>query len=81
MVFTQLLRRLGFPFTMHGFRSSFCMWAAEKTDYATRICEAALAHVIEDKTERAYNRSPLLEKRVPLMNDWAAYIAKSVKAQ
>ena len=33
----------------------------------------ALAHVIKDKTEAAYRRGELLEKRRALMDDWAAF--------
>ena len=37
------------------------------------MIEAALAHVIGDKTESAYQRGDLLEKRRKLMDAWAAY--------
>lgn len=80
MVFTQLLRRLKTTYTMHGFRSSFRVWASERTDYTPEVCEAALAHARGNAVERAYNRTNLLEKRVPLMNDWAEYIQKSKDA-
>ncbi|AWL03823.1 tyrosine-type recombinase/integrase [Massilia oculi] len=73
MVFTAALRRLGYQFTVHGFRSSFRDWAAEQTSYPHAVCEAALAHAQKDKTEAAYFRSDLFEKRRELMNDWALY--------
>jgi integrase len=73
MVFTMLLRREGFDFTMHGFRSTFRDWSAEQTSYPREVCEAALAHVNKDATEAAYFRSDLFEKRRELMNDWAAF--------
>jgi hypothetical protein len=38
-----------------------------------RICEAALAHVIENKAEAAYRRSDLFDKRRKLMEAWAVY--------
>jgi integrase len=80
MAFTVLLRRqLELTCTMHGFRSTFRVWAAEQTEYVPEVCEAALAHARGNKVEQTYNRTTLLEKRVPLMNDWAAYIAQSVK--
>jgi integrase len=82
MAFTVLLRRqLGLICTMHGFRSTFRVWAAEQTVYVPEVCEAALAHARGNKVERTYNRTTLLEKRVPLMRDWAAYIEKPVSAQ
>lgn len=79
MAFTQLLRRLEAGCTMHGFRSTFRDWAADKTDYAPQTCEAALAHVNEDKVEGAYLRSNLFEKRRGLMADWAAFLESSAQ--
>jgi hypothetical protein len=35
------------------------------------VAEAALAHVLQDKTEAAYQRGDYLEKRRELMNVWA----------
>lgn len=61
------------PFTVHGFRSSFRDWVSETTDYPREVAEAALAHTIEDKTEAAYRRGDLLEKRRELMLAWAGY--------
>ncbi|MCH7372256.1 integrase arm-type DNA-binding domain-containing protein [Aeromonas sp. MR16] len=69
-----LLHRLGYcDITRHGFRSSFRDWANELTDYPREICELALDHDERDETESAYSRSDLLEKRRPLMADWARY--------
>ena len=42
--------------TVHGFRSSFRDWSAECTKFTNEVCEAALAHVIENKAEAAYRR-------------------------
>jgi integrase len=68
----------GLPYTVHGFRSSFRDWAAETTDYPKDVVEMALAHVIKDKTEAAYRRGKLLDKRRALMADWAAYVTGGV---
>jgi integrase len=71
MAFLMLLRRLKREdITAHGFRSSFRDWAAEKTRFPRSVCEAALAHVVKDKTEAAYFRSDLFEQRRQLMNAW-----------
>jgi integrase len=75
MTFTMLLRRMGFEFTIHGFRSTFRDWSAEQTAFPREVCEAALAHVTKDATEAAYFRSDLFEKRRQLMDAWAAYCA------
>lgn len=69
-----LLKRMGrHDITVHGFRSTFRDWCAEATDYPNHVAEMALAHGIDDKTEAAYRRGELLEKRRALMRDWAAY--------
>jgi integrase len=69
-----VLRRMNInDATVHGFRSSFRDWAAECTDFANEVCEAALAHVIENKAEAAYRRSDLFDKRRQLMEAWASY--------
>jgi integrase len=66
--------------TVHGFRSSFRDWCAEQTAFSREVAESALAHVTGDKTELAYRRGDLFEKRRRLMDAWAAYCAKpSVK--
>ena len=59
--------------TVHGFRSSFRDWAAECTNFAPEVCEAALAHVVKNKAEAAYRRGDLFEKRRQLMASWARY--------
>ncbi len=59
--------------TIHGMRSSFRDWCAEQTNYPREVAEAALAHSLKDKTEEAYFRSDLFEKRRKLMDAWADY--------
>jgi integrase len=56
--------------TVHGFRSSFRVWAAEETPYPREVAEIALAHR-QAVVESAYQRSDLLERRRNLMQDWA----------
>ncbi len=62
-----------FDTTVHGFRTTFRTWAAEQTDYNDNIVEFALAHQLDQKVEGAYQRSQLIERRRPLMQDWADY--------
>jgi integrase len=59
--------------TVHGFRSTFRDWAGEVSSFPHDVCEAALAHTIGNKTERAYRRGDLFEKRRLLMSAWAAF--------
>ena len=73
MTLTMLLRRAGVDATAHGFRSSFCDWAAERTAYPREVCEMALAHAVENKTEGAYRRTDFLEKRRELMEVWTRH--------
>jgi integrase len=58
--------------TVHGFRSTFRMWAAETTNYPREVAEHALAHQLPDAVERAYQRGSQFTKRAALMADWAA---------
>lgn len=64
----------GLPYTVHGFRSSFRDWGAETTAFPRELLEKALAHTLEDKTEAAYQRGDLLEKRRQLMQVWADFV-------
>jgi integrase len=73
MVFLMTLRRMRLNITVHGFRSSFRDWASERTNFAREVCEHALAHAVADKTEAAYRRGDLLDKRRDLMTAWAAF--------
>ena len=69
-----LLRRMKIESaTVHGFRSTFRDWAAECTNFPNEVCEAALAHVIENKAEAAYRRGDLFDKRRKLMDAWAVH--------
>ncbi len=64
--------RYGEPILPHGFRSSFRDWAEEATHTPRAVSEAALAHTLRDKTEAAYRRTDLFDKRRALMDEWAA---------
>jgi integrase len=74
MALEMVLRRMKIDsVTVHGFRSAFRDWAAESTNFTNEVCEAALAHVIENKAEAAYRRGDLFDKRRKLMEAWAVY--------
>jgi integrase len=62
---------------VHGFRSTFRDWVSEATAYPREVAEMALAHVNKDKTEAAYARSDLFDKRADLLAEWAAHCAES----
>ena len=73
MTLTQLMRREGLDDTVHGFRSTFRDWCAEKTNFPREVCEHALAHQLPDKVEAAYLRTNYLEKRRTLMEEWGKF--------
>jgi integrase len=78
MAMLELLKRMGRnDLTVHGFRSTFRDWAAERTNYPREVVEAALAHVLSDKTEAAYRRGDLFEKRRRLMSEWGEVLLHS----
>lgn len=70
---SKLVRELKIDCVPHGFRSSFRIWAGEKTNIPREVCEFALAHVVGDAAERAYQRSDLFDKRRKLMDTWTTY--------
>ncbi len=77
MAMLELMRGMrGKGATVHGFRSTFRDWAAEQTSYPNELCEIALAHTVSDKTEAAYRRGDMMEKRRRLMQDWAAFLER-----
>ena len=70
----NLMKRMGVEgVTIHGFRSSFKDWAAETTSFSWDLTEQALAHVVGDRTERAYRRGDALAKRRELMQVWSDF--------
>jgi len=74
MAMVEVLRRMGRgDITVHGFRSTFRDWAAERTNFPSEVVEMALAHAVGNKVEAAYRRGDLFEKRRRLMTEWATY--------
>jgi integrase len=59
----------------HGWRSTFRDWAGDATSYPRDLAEAALAHVVGG-VEGAYRRGDAVERRRPLMEDWANFLVK-----
>lgn len=77
----KMLRDSGRIETVHGFRSTFRDWAAEKmptVPYA--VAEMALAHTVGDATERAYLRSDLRDHRRALMTAWGTFAAPTISS-
>ena len=76
MALTAVLRRIGVAgrATVHGFRSSFRDFAAERTNAPHAVMELSLAHAVGNAVEAAYARSDLFERRRRLMDQWADYL-------
>jgi integrase len=80
-VMLKLLRDLGYTnYTVHGFRASFRVWAAECSGHSWELAERALAHQVNTQVEAAYQRSDLFERRRLLMMDWAAWCTSPAAA-
>lgn len=75
MTMSKLIKELGYPVDIHGFRTSFRTWVQEQTNTAHEVAERALAHKTNNKVEAAYARSDLFEKRRRLMDTWASYLS------
>ena len=73
MAFNALMRRHQMAAVPHGFRSTFRDWAGETTNHPRDAVELCLAHTIDTKTEAAYRRADMLEKRFVIMQDWADF--------
>lgn len=71
-----VLKRMKVEATVHGFRSTFKDWAVEQTSYPNEMSELALAHTVGDKVEQAYRRADMFEKRLQMMEDWAAFCGR-----
>ena len=80
---TQVLRDCGLAdrATVHGFRTSFRMWASERTNAEHAVMELSLSHTVGSAVEQAYARSDLFDKRRRLMDRWAAYLGGGCNAK
>ena len=61
---SSVIKRMGRAgqITVHGFRSTFRDYIAEKTELDGSIAEHALAHKLKDKSVAAYQRGALIDK-------------------
>ena len=71
MTLGAVLKRMGERVTTHGFRSTFRDWAGETQNFPNEVLEHALSHQLKSKTEAAYARGTLFEKRRILMHAWS----------
>ena len=78
--FSYLIRQIGFGkvATIHGLRSSFRDWAAER-GIDRQLAEQALAHTVQG-VEGAYFRSDLFRRRRAVMKQWNDHCTKRCAA-
>jgi integrase len=73
MALAMLMRRDGAGVTVHGFRSSFRSWAADR-GFAFEVAEQCLAHAVGNAVVQAYQRSSMVERRRPVMEEWGRFV-------
>jgi integrase len=73
MAFLMLLHRMkrNDLTASHGFRSTFRDWAAERTNFPSKVAEMALAHTVRSKVEQAYRGGDLFDRR--MMAAWSTF--------
>jgi len=57
----------------HGFRATFSTWVDDTRPEEREAAEKALAHEVANAVSAAYRRSDLFDRRIPLMEAWAAH--------
>ena len=79
MSLTKAMRAAGHIETIHGFRSAFRDFAAERMPtIPAMVAEMALAHKVGTATEQAYLRSDLRDMRRALMDAWGQFVAPAL---
>lgn len=79
MSLTKALRTAGRTETVHGFRSAFRDFAAERCPtIPAMVAEMALAHRVGTATEQAYLRSDLRDLRRALIDAWGRFAAPAL---
>lgn len=61
---------------VHGFRSTFAVWAAE-SGWELELRKLALAHAVSGATAQAYNRSQQVDRRRAMMTAWARFATET----
>ena len=66
--------------TVHGMRSAARSWMADH-GIEFEVAEACLAHAVGNGASQAYQRSSMLERRRPVMEAWADFLAGKADAK
>jgi integrase len=67
--------------SVHGFRSTFRDYIADKTTFDGAMAEHALAHKISDASMAAYQRNTMVEKRGVMMQKYSDYACATPQAK
>lgn len=79
MSLTKVLRQAGRTETVHGWRSSFRDWAAERMPHIPFLVgKLAISHKVGNATDQAYLRTQMLEMRRALFEGWGHFVAPSL---
>ena len=70
---SKLVKALDLGGTLHGFRSTFRVWAADQS-VPREIAELCLAHRIGSQAEQAYARGDVIQRRREVMQAWSDYV-------
>lgn len=70
----KIMSDMGEKSVPHGFRATFSTWAAN-SGYDSQVIEAALHHKDANKVRAAYQRTDFLDRRKPMMEEWAAFLS------
>ena len=68
----------GIEADIHGFRSSFLTWAADK-GIDDSLADKCLSHTVDTPVRQAYLRTDLLNRRREVLQAWADYITTEPK--
>ena len=71
---TQLLAQRELEARPHGSRSTLSVWLTESQQASRGVAETIIAHQTGSPTERACNRTDLLEQRRELMEAWEMFL-------
>ena len=73
MTISKIFRPTGYH--VHGLRGTFKTWAVERMpSIPEAVSEVALAHLIPNQVERAYNKANFLDMRRTLLDAWGRYV-------
>jgi integrase len=77
---TLLPEKMGFRYTVHGFRPSFMDWVAEVHPQRMLEAERALDHQIGNQVQRPYLRTDILDQRRELAELWVTHLGSGTCA-